>query len=88
MPKELSLVERFRLLRRASKLMREAELLRDEVRTTEGANCDYCHQWRPWRELHDESTQTEQRPTICDKCIKRRQVAHESGWLNWPQRDE
>jgi len=82
-----SLSQRFKLLRQATKvqrLQRQADQLLDDVRTSEGDACGYCGAWNVWKNLTDESTQTEQRPLICVKCMKRRQMAHDLGWHDWP----
>jgi hypothetical protein len=85
-PKGLSLVDRLRLLKRVYTLRREVDQLYEEVRTAEGAVCPTCGGFRVWRDIVDESTQEEQKPLICKKCINRRKVAHESGWHEWPNR--
>ena len=89
MPMKPSLAQRFRLLRASARIARlqdQAQDLLDEVREAEGATCGYCKSWRTWKELTDESTQTERRPLICNKCIKRREIAYQNGWHNWPNR--
>ncbi len=92
MPKDnnkRSLIERMRMLRlarRYERLAQEVKEAEDEARQIEGATCGYCGSWRTWKELTDESTQTERRPTICSKCIRRRKIAHENGWHEWPNR--
>ena len=84
-----SLVQRFKLLQAAAKIRRmenETRQLIDEVREAEGATCGYCGQWRTWKNLTDESTQTRQQPLICSTCLKRREMAYRSGWHDWPNR--
>jgi superfamily II helicase len=83
-----SLSQRFKLLKQAARvqrLTRDAENLLEEVRTTEGATCGYCGAFNTWKTLTDESTQERQEPLICHKCVKRRKMAHELGWLDWPK---
>lgn len=82
-----SLSQRFAMLKAATKLrrlQRETDQLLDDVRTAEGDACGYCGAWNVWKNLTDESTQTEQKPLICTKCINRRMRAHALGWDDWP----
>jgi len=49
-------------------------------------DCTNCGRYVMRDELLDESTQ-EKRFKLCRKCVGRRVVAHESGWYDWPNRE-
>jgi hypothetical protein len=87
MPMRPSLNQRFKMLKAATKiqrLRRETQEVLDDVRSAEGDACGYCGAWNLWKNLTDESTQTEPKPLICSKCVLRRQRAHQLGWDDWP----
>ena len=84
-PKGRTLWQMMKAAAKAQRLTQQIEQLQEEVRELEGATCGYCGSWRTWKDLTDESTQTEQRPLICKKCLSRREIAHESGWDDWPR---
>ena len=89
MKPKLNLMQRFRLLRLAAaapRLAEEANRMAAQAKDLEGTTCGYCKGWKSWKDLTDESTQTQRRPLICDKCLRRREYAVANGWHDWPNR--